>query len=153
MISCRHNLDYSRKIREIVEMIRYKTSKRTGDAHIALCIQISEHRGLIKSKYDSLLEIYFGGDKCRNFGCFCQKAPKYISAEIYLPPLWPKFISAEHFIRRNISPVRYTIKMWIKEITIHFHNNEHQQALNTTSREIQKSHVHKHKTTYAQYKE
>ena len=75
----------------------------------------------------TLLEIYFGGDKCRNFGTFCQIAPKIISAENNLRPLSlyvkypdfqekrrtlspPNIFSAELNLRRNISPVRYTQK-------------------------------------------
>ena len=40
----------------------------------------------------TLLEIYLGGDKCPNFGHFAQKAPKYISAQNNLRPI---FISAQ----------------------------------------------------------
>ena len=46
-------------------------------------------------------DIYFGGDKCRNFDDFAHLVPKIISAEIYLrriiAPACRIFISAEFF--------------------------------------------------------
>ena len=54
----------------------------------------------------TLLEIYFGGDKCRNFTDFGQNVPKFFSAEINLRRI---FISAEYlypptiYLRRNFS--------------------------------------------------
>ena len=50
-------------------------------------------------KLTTLPEIYFGGDKCRNFDHFAQIAPKYISAENYLRRI---FISAEYLSPPNI---------------------------------------------------
>ena len=47
----------------------------------------------------TLLEIYFNGDKCRNFDDFCQIAPKYVSAENNLRRI---FISAEYLSPPNI---------------------------------------------------
>ena len=48
----------------------------------------------------TLLEIYFGGDKCRNFGHFADHlVPKIISAENYLRRI---FISAEYLSPPNI---------------------------------------------------
>ena len=56
----------------------------------------------------TLLEIYFGGDKYRNFGTFYQIASKIISTENNLRPL-PLYVKYPDFQekRRNISPVRY----------------------------------------------
>ena len=70
-----------------------------------------------------VMEIYFGGDQCRNFDSF-----GHIALKIYLQPLqldvmqkvWifdekfrnispPKIKSAELDLRRNISPVGYVI--------------------------------------------
>ena len=39
----------------------------------------SAKNGPIRYLYNTLLEINFGGDKCRNCGTFCQIAPKIIS--------------------------------------------------------------------------
>ena len=48
---------------------------------------------------DTLPEIYFGGDKCRNFDHFAHLVPKIISAENYLRRI---FISAEYLSPPNI---------------------------------------------------
>ena len=45
----------------------------------------------------TLLEIYFGGDKCRNFDHFAHLMSKIISAEYLINII---------YLRRNISPVR-----------------------------------------------
>ena len=75
----------------------------------------------------TLLEIYLGGDKYRNFDSIEHFVPKIISAEIYLQPLRlmqkvrifdekrrnispPKIKSAENKVRRNIFPVRYHLQ-------------------------------------------
>ena len=63
-------------------------------------MQYFEFIVLLKEKREKIsAEIYFGGDKCRNFDHFAHLVPKIISAENYLRRI---FISAEYLSPPNI---------------------------------------------------
>ena len=92
------------------------------------CAESSLESSLESSFSGTLLEIYFGGDKCRNFDHFAHLVPKYISAEIYLRRIFisaeylspPKYISAEYISPPNINLGRIFFPFFSFSITINY---------------------------------
>ena len=65
--------------------------------------------GLVERNLEAtLLEIYFGGDKCRNFDHFAHLVPKIISAENYLRRI---FISPDYLYPPNFFPVFHSVAL------------------------------------------